>query len=91
MDDNFFDYHKKLAIKKGLNVISFGIKNKLSMIKLTKIKKLKNKSELFFNVNNIKISFYSKNDNKSNIYNILATLASINLYRDIKNLKKIFF
>ena len=91
MDDNFFDYHKKLAIKKGLNVISFGIKNKLSMIKLTKIKKLKNKSELFFNVNNIKISFYSKNDNKSNIYNILATLASINLYRDIKNLKKDIF
>ena len=41
MDDNFFNYHKKLAFKKNLKLISFGIKNKSSMIKLINIKKLK--------------------------------------------------
>ena len=39
----------------------------------------------------LSFSFYSHNDNKSNLYNILATLASINLYIDIKNLKKDIF
>ena len=38
-DDNFFSLHKKLAIKKNLNIISFGIKNKNSNIKLLDIKK----------------------------------------------------
>ena len=55
------------------------------MIKLVKIKKIKNKYELFINVNGLYVSFYSNNDNKSHLYNILATLASINLYIDIKN------
>jgi murE/murF fusion protein len=55
---------------------------------LVKIKKFKNKYELFFDINGLYISFYSHNNNKSNIYNILATLASINLYKNIKILKK---
>ena len=41
MDDNFFNYHKNLALKKKLKIISFGIKNKFAMVKLVKIKKLK--------------------------------------------------
>ena len=35
-DDYFYNYHKKLAQKKKLKVISFGIDNKSSMIKLIK-------------------------------------------------------
>ena len=50
MDDDFYNYHKKIALKKNLKIISFGIKNKFSMIKLVKIKKIKNKYELFINV-----------------------------------------
>ena len=61
------------------------------MIKLVRIKKFKNKYELFINVDGLSISFYSSNDNKSNIYNILASLAVINLYKDIRNLKKDIF
>ena len=34
MDDNFFNYHKKIALKKKLKIISFGIKNKFAMTKL---------------------------------------------------------
>ena len=90
-DDNFYSYHKRLAMKKKLKVISFGIENKSSMARLIKIRKMKNKYELFFNINNVNVSFYSNNDNKSNLYNILATLTLINSYQDIKRLKKNIF
>jgi len=88
MDDNFYDYHKNLAFQRKLKVISFGINNKFSMTKLIKIKKIKNKYEFFINVSGLLVSFYSQNKNKSHIYNILATLASINFLTDIKKLKK---
>jgi len=87
-DDSFYDHHKKIALNKNLKIISFGIKNKSSEIKLTRIKKIKNKYELIINVNAKSFSFFSNNDNKSNLYNILATLASINNFIDIKILKK---
>ncbi len=88
MDDNFYSYHKNLALKKKLKIISFGIKNKFAMVKLVKIKKIKKKYELFISVNGLSVSFYSHNNNKSHLYNILATLASIYLYKDISKLKK---
>ena len=47
--------------------------------------------ELFIKLGSSTISFYSNNDNKSNLYNILATVAVINLYSDIKKIKKNIF
>ncbi len=91
MDDSFYGYHKNLAFRKKLKVISFGIKNKSSMTKLVKIKKIGKKYELFINVDGLNISFYSNNDNLSHLYNVLATLASINLLIDIKKLRKDVF
>ncbi len=91
MDDSFYNYHKNFAVKKKLKVISFGIKNKSSMTKLVKIKKIGNKYELFINVNGLYLSFYSLNDNQSHLYNILATLASIHSLTNIKKLKKDIF
>ena len=91
MDDSFYAYHKNIAVKKKLKVISFGIKNKSSMTKLLKIKKIKNKYNLLINVRGLSVSFYSNNNNKSHIYNILATLASISLFVEISKLKKDIF
>jgi murE/murF fusion protein len=91
MDDNFYNYHKNFALKKKLKVISFGIKKKFPMTKLIKIKKNKNVYELFINVSGMSVSFYSHNDNESHLYNILATLASINFFMDIRILKKDIF
>ncbi len=90
-DDHFYNYHKNFAFKKKLNIVSFSIKNKSSTIKLIKIKKLKNKYEIFFNVNGSSFSFYSISNNKNNLYNLLATLAVINLYFDLGILKKDIF
>ena len=91
MDDNFYKYHKNLALKKKLKVISFGIKNKSAMTKLIKIKKIKNKYELLIKINGSSLAIYSQNDNQNHLYNILATLAVVNLFADIKKLNKDFF
>ena len=91
MDDNFYNYHKNLAFKKKLKVVSFSIRNKSSRIKLVKIKKVNSMYELFINVEGSPISFYSYNINNSHLYNILATLASINLVTNLKRLKKNIF
>ena len=91
MDDNFYQYHKNLARNKKLKVLSFSIKNNFASIKLMKIKKIGNKYELFIKVVNKIVSFYSYNNNESNIYNILATIASVSSFLDIKNLKKDIF
>jgi len=90
-DDYFYNYHKNLAIKKKLRVISFGIDSKSSMVKLIKVKRLKNKFNLFININGSIVSFYSINDNKSHLYNVLAALASIDFFTNIKNLRKDIF
>ena len=91
MDDHFYGYHENFAKRKKIQVISFSIHKKSSMIKLVKVKKFKDKYELFINVNGLSVSFYSRNDNKSNIYNILASVAVINLYKDIRKFKKNIF
>jgi murE/murF fusion protein len=90
-DDNFFSLHKKLAIKKNLNIISFGIKNKNSNIKLLDIKKATNKYKATIKVNNFKTYFLIKNDFQNNILNILATLAVMSIYLDISKIDKNIF
>ncbi len=91
-DDHFYYYLKSLALKKKLKVISFAIKNKSSEVNLLSLKKIKNMYQLFLNINNQKFSFYTKNNNKNNLYNILAAIASIYTFVNIKKLKKnVFF
>tara|TARA_Y100001954_G_C15701771_1_gene548199 strand:- start:406 stop:1143 length:738 start_codon:yes stop_codon:yes gene_type:complete len=91
MDDKFYDYLKNKAIKKNLKVINFSIKNKNSFVKIIKIKRNYNKFILSINVNGLVCTFYSYNKNISNLYNILASLAAISLYKNIKDLKKDIF
>ena len=92
MDDNFYNFHKNFALKKKLSVISFGIKSKSPLTKLIKMKKIKkNKYALLINVSGSNVTFYSQNINKSHLYNILATLSLINLFKDIKKLNKNIF
>ncbi len=90
-DDQFFNFHKKIALKRKLKVFSFGINNKFLSTKLIKIKKLNNKFKLFIKLENCLYSFYSKNNNKSNIYNILATLTLVNIYKDLNKINKNIF
>ena len=49
---------------------------------------MKNKFEIFIQILDNRISFYSYNNNINYLYNILATIASIQSYIDIKKIKK---
>ena len=90
-DDNFFKLHQKIALKNNLKIISFGIKNKKSNVKLIDVKGGNNKTKIYIKVNNLKRSFLISNNFENNIYNILAALAVISIYFDISKLNKNIF
>ncbi len=90
-DDNFFALHKKIAFRKNLKTLSFGIKNKNSHIKLIDLKKIGRKFKIIIQINNLKTYFYISNDFQSNIYNILASLAVMSIFLDISKINKNIF
>jgi len=90
-DDNFFKFHKKLAHKKNLQVISFGIDNQKADIKLINIKREGKKFKVNIKVNKINRSFLVSNDFQNNIYNILASIAVMSIYINTLKLNENIF
>jgi MurE/MurF fusion protein len=90
-DDKFFEYHQRIALRKNLKVYSFGFKNKKSNIKLNNIVKKDKKFIINLSINSKKTYFYLPNNYENNIKNLLAALAIINLFIDIKYLNKNIF
>ena len=90
-DDNFFNLHKKIALKNNLNVVSFSIKNQTSNVRLVNIKKKGSNFEIFIKIDNFIKNFLVSNDFQNNIYNILAALTVMNIYINIFQLNKKIF
>jgi len=90
-DDDFFTLHKKIADKKNLKILSFGIKKKNSNIKLISIKKFGKKFKANIRINNLKTYFLISNDFQINILNTLATLAVLSIFFDISKINKNMF
>ncbi|MDA8809172.1 UDP-N-acetylmuramoyl-L-alanyl-D-glutamate--2,6-diaminopimelate ligase [Candidatus Pelagibacter bacterium] len=90
-DDNFYTLHKKIANKRKLNILSFGINNQNANIKLISIKKIANKFKARISINNLKTYFFISNNFQNNILNILATLSVMSIFIDISKLKKNIF
>ena len=90
-DDNFFTLHKKMANKRKLKILSFGIDNQNANIKLIGIKKIANKFKATIRINNLKTYFFISNNFQSNILNILAALSVMSIFLDISKLKKNIF
>ena len=90
-DDNFFILHKKMANKRKLKILSFGIDNQNANIKLIGIKKIANKFKATIRINNLKTYFFISNNFQSNILNILAALAVMSIFFNISKLKKNIF
>ncbi len=82
-DDNFFRLHTKIAIRNKVKVISFGINSIRSNIKLINIKKIGKKYLAKIKLGNKKKYFFLSNNFKNNIYNIICSLAVLNIYEDI--------
>ena len=90
-DDFFFKFHKKIALKNNLKVISFGVKNKKSNIKFVDIRTNTKNYEITIELKDQKKSFLISNNFQNNIYNVLATLTVISIYENIFKLKKNIF
>ena len=90
-DDKFYNFHKKIALKKKLKIISFGIKNKIADIKKISIKKENKNYRIQIKINNLFNSFFFYNNFQNNIYNILASLAVMSIYLDVSKLNSNIF
>ena len=90
-DDNFFNLHKRIAIKNNLRFISFGIRNKNSNVKFLGIKNKGKYFQLYIQVNRLKKYFLVSNNFHNNIYNILAALAIMSIYINVSQLSKNIF
>ena len=90
-DDNFFKLHQKIAYKKDLKIISFGIKNQKANIKLIDVKPFGKKFKINISLNNRNRYFLISDDFQNNIYNILSALSVISIYENIFELNKNIF
>jgi MurE/MurF fusion protein len=90
-DDDFFNFHKDIALKKNLKILSFSIKRKNSNVKLISIKKNGKNFRANIEVNNKKYYFFITNDFQNNILNILAALTVMNIFVDISKINKNIF
>ena len=90
-DDQFFYLHKKIAIKKKLKVLSFGM-NKKADVKFTYIKREKNKFKVSLMINSKKKYFYISSNFENFIKNLLGVIAIISIFKNpIKLDKNIFY
>ena len=90
-DDNFFSLHKRIANKKTLKILSFGIKNKDSDIKLINIQKVGKKFRANIRIKNLKTYFIISNNFQNNIMNILTSLTVMSIFFDISKISKNIF
>ena len=89
-DDKYFNFLKNKALKRKLKVISFSMKNKAD-IQMIKIAKKKSNYLLILKINNNSKKFIIKENLKSYISNILATIAVISNYINVQTLKENLF
>ena len=76
-DDDYFNFIRKIALKKNIHVISFSKKNSLSDIYIKKIISNKTNSKIFINIKNLTKTFLIKKNLYPYLYNILASVAII--------------
>jgi murE/murF fusion protein len=90
-DDQFYNFHKKIGLKRNLKILSFSLKNKSATTNLDSISKEKFKYKISININKTKKHFYSNSIFENDLKNILATITIISIFKDIHKLNKNIF
>lgn len=90
-DDKFYNFHKKIGLKRNLKILSFSLRNKSATTNLNSISKEKSKYKISININKIKKFFYSNSFFENDLKNILATITIISIFKDIHKLDKNIF
>ncbi len=89
-DDIYFDYFKKKALRKNLKIISFGKKNNAN-VRLVSILKNRHKYILNIRINNLNKQFAIKKNLITQKLNLLAALAVLSNFIELKYIKKYIF
>jgi murE/murF fusion protein len=90
-DDVFYNFHKKIALKRNLKILSFSLKNKSATTNLDSISKEKSKYKISININKKKKHFYSNSFFENDLKNLLTSITIISIFRDIHKLDKNIF
>ena len=90
-DDKFYNFQKKIGLKKNLKILSFSLNNKSATVNLDSISKKKSKYIVSININKIKKYFYFNSSFENDIKNLLATVTILSIYKDIYKLDKNIF
>ena len=90
-DDEFYNFHKKIGLKRNLKILSFSLKNKSATINLDYILKEKSKYKIFININNTKKFFYLSSFFENDLKNLLASITIISVFKNIHKLDKNIF
>ena len=90
-DDKFYNFHKKIGLKRNLKILSFSLKNKSATTNLESISKKNYKYKISININKTKKYFYLNSFFENDLKNILATITIISIFKDVHKLDKNFF
>ena len=90
-DDKFYNFHKKIGLKRNLKILSFSLKNKSATVNLDSILKEKSKYKISINNNKMNKYFYVNSLFENDLKNLLATITIISIYKDIFRLDKNIF
>ena len=90
-DDRFFNFHKKIGLKRNLKILSFSLRNKRATTNLLSILKEKSKYKIFININKKKTYFYFNSFFENDLKNLLASITIISIFKDIHKLDKNIF
>ena len=90
-DDNFYNFHKKIGLKRNLKILSFSLNNKSATVNLDSILKEKSKYKVSININKIKKFFYLNSFFENDLKNLLASIVIISIFKDIHKLDKNIF
>src|SRR5210317_1081120 len=91
-DDQFFNFLKNKSKKKNLNVYAFSlVKNNKCYASYDKILKINNEYKIFFKIGSLKKFFYSNNNSKNHIQNLLAALTAISLFFNLEKISNRIF
>ena len=90
-DDKFYNFHKKIALKRNLKILSFSLKNKSATTYLNSISKEKSKYKISITINKTKKLFYLNTFFENDLKNLLASITIISIFKNIHRLDKNFF
>ena len=90
-DDKFYNFHKKLAIKKKIKVFSFSLNKKNTTVHIKSILREKNKFKVSIKIKNEEKYFYIKKNFNNFLYNMLATITVMYIYNITSKLDRNLF